>query len=574
MIQFWTAPEVHFCHLFQYLSNMRIFFAFALSIVLSFSLCGQNMADYTASWEGALEDSKAFSFTIEIKGSIAEGATFSVSNKRLVLSKPLDWMLGQPMKVKISPTTSFEGNTSEDGKEITGFVKSGILLYHVSLVQTATNTFTGTWNLMMVEELLSDRFYLSVENGARDDYEAYPFLADDRFTGTWCGNFRKRGAQISFSDMKTGLQFRGKLLPESIQLGAYFGKHLITNIDLKKSETEWNRGGFSTNEAASAVRGLRLKEMEELILNDSLESVHSVLVSRKGKTVYERYFHGYSANVPHDTRSASKSIGSAIVGIAKDKGLVESVDQSLFDFLPEEYQVYKDAEKAEIDLQSLLTMSSGLDAIDFGIEGTSAASEDSYQSSDDWVKTVLEAPMIYEPNTHANYGSANPFLLGLAMRFAVSEPLETFMDQHLFKELGITNYIIQTDVGGHPYFGGGMYLTPRDLMKFGELYLNQGKWNGKQVISESWVEESFQNYLVLENANDKNGYGYLWWHHSYEVGGKTLKSIEARGSGGQYIFVIPELEMVAVITSGNYRNGKTQQPELILEQHILPNLLK
>lgn len=110
------------------------------------------------------------------------------------------------------------------------------------------------------------------------------------------------------------------------------------------------------------------------------------------------------------------------------------------------------------------------------------------------------------------------------------------------------------------------------MMKFGQLYLQKGKWKDEQVLSEQWIVNSFKNYRNLENTNDKNGYGFLWWHHTYQVNGKAIKSIEARGTGGQYIFVIPALETVVVITSGNYRNGKFQQPELILEKYILPSL--
>jgi CubicO group peptidase (beta-lactamase class C family) len=271
-------------------------------------------------------------------------------------------------------------------------------------------------------------------------------------------------------------------------------------------------------------------------------------------------------------KSASKSISSAVVGIAKEKLLFNNIEQSIFDFLPNEYQTYKDSLKSKIDIQSLLTMSSGLDADDYTRERKSSASENNYQPTGNWTETVLKAEMINKPNTEANYGSANPYLLGIAMDSIVSEPLELFMDKNLFQELGISNYILQTDNIGKPYFGGGMYLTPRDMLKFGELYLNKGKWKGKRVLSKKWIKNSFKNYHSLENVPDKNGYGYLWWHNTYQLNGKSIKSIEARGAGGQYIFVIPSSKAVVVITSGNYRNGKTQQPERIFEEYILPYL--
>jgi len=122
--------------------------------------------------------------------------------------------------------------------------------------------------------------------------------------------------------------------------------------------------------------------------------------------------------------------------------------------------------------------------------------------------------------------------------------------------------------------GGGLYLRPRDMAKFGQLYLDGGLWRGERVISEEWVRESTGKYGRLAPL-DRNGhqYGYLWWHHRYPVGDRVIETIEARGNGGQYIFVVPELELVAVITSGNFRNGKTRQPEEILQRFILPAAL-
>lgn len=539
--------------------------------LLTFSLFSQNMVDYTGSWEGKIENSKSFSFTVVIEDLQSENAVFKISNSKIIIQQPFKIDTEQLIKIPISENLSFIGDLLENGKEIKGFIKSGLLLYHIKLTKSKTNSFVGTWNMLMVDELKSLNFYLSVENGSDNDYQAYPILADDRFTGTWCANFKKKNDSISFGDFKTGLKFKGKLFSHKIQLGIYLGDSLVMQTDLKKSLTDWKIGGFASNKNKE---NLQLTEMESLILKDSLPNTHSVLISKKGKIIYENYFDGYNSQIPHDMRSASKSISSAIVGIAKDKSLFKNVEQSIFDFLPKEYQIYKDSLKSKIDIKSLLTMSSGLDAVDFGIKRKSLASEDNYQPTQDWTKTILRAPMINEPNIHANYGSANPYLLGVAMDSVVSEPLEMFMDKNLFQKLGISNYIIQTDMTGRPYFGGGMYLTPRGLIKFGELYLNKGKSNGKQILSENWIKNSFKNYRVLENTVDKNGYGYLWWHYKYQFNGTSINSNEARGAGGQYIFVLPKLEMVVVITSGNYRNGKTQQPELILEKYILPYIEK
>lgn len=544
---------------------------FLLFILLSVSVNAQDMAEYTDNWEGKIENSKTFNLNVTIENLGSENAIFKIYNSKEIINYPFNAKTSDLIKIKFSENQSFEGILSKNGKEINGFIKSGLLLYHLKLSQSDKKSFIGIWNILIVDELKSQEFFLSVENGSNDTYEAYPIFGDNRFTGTWCDNFEKKNNVISFSDYKTGLQFKGTLLPNKIELELYLGSNLITKIALKKSTTDWKIGGIKSDKKIAV---LELNKLENLISKDSLPNTHSVLISKNGKLIYENYFDGYTQNVPHDMRSSSKSISSAIVGIAKDQSLFKDVEQSIFEFLPAKYQVLKDSLKATIDIKSLLTMSSGLDAIDYGINANSKspATEENYQRTKDWIETILATPMINKPNTKANYGSANPYLLGIAMDSVVSEPLELFMDKNLFQKLEISNYISQADLYGNPYFGGGMYLTPKDMLKFGELYLNNGKWNSKRILSKKWITASFKNYRVLENTKDKNGYGYLWWHNTYQLNGKNIASIEARGAGGQYIFVIPSLKTVVIITSGNFRNGKTQQPEMIFENYILPNL--
>jgi CubicO group peptidase (beta-lactamase class C family) len=542
-------------------------FQLLLILFFTFSVSAQNMIEYTSGWEGKIENSKTFNLKVEIENFGLENTRLKISNSKSIIDFMFDSRSTSIVKVPFAENSFFEGVLSKNGKEINGFIKSGMLLYHLKLTQLNNNTFAGTWNILMIDALKSQNFYLSVENGDENDYQAYPIFGDDRFTGTWCGNFQKEKDLISFTDFKTGLQFRGKLTTDKIQLEIYLGKKSITEVVLKKSTSGWKIGGFHSDDKTSI---LQLTKMETLISKDSLPNTHSVLISKKGKIIYENYFDGFNSNIPHDMKSASKSISSAIVGVAKDKSLFISVEQSIFDFLPNKYQTLKDSLKSKIDIQSLLTMSSGLDADDYTSDRKSVASENNYQPTRDWTETVLKASMINKPNAEANYGSANPYLLGVALDSVVSEPLELFMDKYLFQKLEISNYIIQTDSKGNPYFGGGMYLTSKDMLKFGELYLNKGKSKSKRILSKKWVKNSFKNYRNLENVPDKNGYGYLWWHNTYHINGKNIESIEARGAGGQYIFVIPNLELVVVITSGNYRNGKTQQPEMLFEQYILP----
>ena len=148
-------------------------------------------------------------------------------------------------------------------------------------------------------------------------------------------------------------------------------------------------------------------------------------------------------------------------------------------------------------------MSSGLDAIDFGIDRMGQATEDNYQNTPDWFKTVLEAPMIFDPGAHCNYGSANPYLLNVGLANELDEPLLSYMHRKLFQPLGFSNYSISKDDKGNPYFGGGSYMIPRDMIKFGELYGNKGVWNGQRLLSEQWVNDSFKKYAVLETRMTK-----------------------------------------------------------------------
>jgi hypothetical protein len=322
------------------------------------------MEIYTRPWEGEIENSKTFNLKVEIESLGLQDAAFKISNNHSIINYPFKRKNNAQINIPFAENLFFEGTIAANGKEINGFIKSGLLLYHLKLTKLKDNSFVGVWNLLMVDELKSQKIFLSIENGSNNDYEAYPIFGDNRFTGTWCNNFQKTNNKISFSDVKTGLQFKAELLGNNIQLGIFLGSHSITQINLIKSKTDWHIGGFDSYNKNSI---LQLSKMEGLISNDSLPNTHSVLISRRGKLVYEKYFDGYNANIPHDMRSASKSISSAIVGIVKDKSLFKNVEQSIFDFLPAKYQTQKDRLKEKINIQSLLTMSSGLDAIDYGI---------------------------------------------------------------------------------------------------------------------------------------------------------------------------------------------------------------
>ncbi len=562
-------------------------------VLLSFSIIGcaqSHKQNYQGEWVGFLPNKNSFNFTVSLEKLKSNTYHLTLSNDKVLIDQNLDSSSKDHILFNIDKQLFFDLKYTQNKQALTGFIKTGKFLYHVSLQNASDNKFVGSWNPFMVDKgLQSDDILLYMENTEDGNLVAYPFLGDQRFRGTWTSGFKTIGNTLFFRDGNTGFNFRAQLLENKVDLEIYLANILITETSLTHTKTGWEYKtdpldqSQSTNTPAQLKDGwitanindFNFKKPELARLIDDINSkklvnTHSVLIATKDTLVFETYFDGFNTNIPHDLRSASKSISSAMIGIAIDDKIIENVDQKLYYFLPETYQNTKDPLKSKIRIKDLLTMSSGLDV-------NNLASEDYYQdpnTSKSWLETVLAAPMIKEPGTYADYGSANPFLLGVCLNERLEKPLEIYMHEKLFAPLGITNYINQTDdTEAIPYFGGGMLLTPRDLLKFGQLYLNKGKWKGKQIISEKWVAESFKKRMRLQDVKDKNEYGYLWWHDTYEVNGKAIKSIEARGAGGQFIFIIPELESVIVITSGNFRNRKGNQPRKILKEYILPAML-
>ncbi|WP_422858099.1 serine hydrolase domain-containing protein [Flagellimonas sp. S174] len=540
-------------------------------------------------WIGHLPNKNSFNFEVSLEKLEDNKLHLTLTNGEVLLEKTVKSSNTNTIEFNVNEQLFFNLKYSEDQQALTGFIKSARFLYHVNLPRTESNKYIGDWNAFMVDNgLQSDDIMLYTELTEGDNLVAYPFFGDQRFRGAWAEDFKRQGDTLLFKDGNTGLNFRAKLLDGTIELEIFLTDVLITKTSLTHTTEGWDYNSDAVDQSQSSDTPAQLndgwttangkdfkidtKQLDRLIQDvhaQKLVNTHSVLIAKENKLVFETYFDGNNANIPHDLRSASKSISSAVIGIAIDEGILESVDESLYSFIPKEYQHTKDDQKAKIRIKDLLTMSSGMDV-------NKLASEDYYQNPSNpnsWLQTVLEAPMVNEPGTYFDYGSANPFLLGVCLNARLDMPMETYMHEKLFAPLGITNYINQTDDTERvPYFGGGMLLTSRDLLKFGQLFLNQGEWNGKQVISAEWVAESFGKYGRLQDTRDKNEYGYLWWHDSYEVNGKPIAAIEARGAGGQFIFILPELEAVVVMTSGNFRNRKGNQPRDILQEYILPAL--
>lgn len=291
-------------------------------------------------------------------------------------------------------------------------------------------------------------------------------------------------------------------------------------------------------------------------------NIHAVLVVRHGKLVFEQYFAGnderlgnplgrieFDAATPHDLRSISKSVTSLLVGIALAQHKLSSIDVPALDLLPK-YADLRTTEKARIRLRDLLTMSSGL-----AWEESTRPYTDPENSivrasrAPDRDRFVLEQAVETAPGERFNYSTGGTDLIGTILQKAIGQPLDAFARTELFEPLGITDFE-WLGPPGHPRAGAGLRLRPRDLAKIGQLVLQHGKWHGRQIVPAAWIRESTAPHITAGGAYF---YGYQWWLGRTVVARREIDWIAGFGLGDQRLFIVPRLDLVVVITAGNYR---------------------
>ncbi len=303
-----------------------------------------------------------------------------------------------------------------------------------------------------------------------------------------------------------------------------------------------------------------INRLVENIRDGRFENIHSVLIVQDGKLVFEEYFDGYAWNyddaefrgevvefdaaTTHNLASVTKSFTSALIGIAIDRGFILGVDEKMFDFFPE-YAYLDDEAKKRITLEHLLTMTSGLEWNEMAYPYSSARNDlvRLFQVSDP-IEYILAKPVANEPGTHWYYCGGGTNILGEIIRQSTGSRMDDFAAEYLFAPLGIMDYEWDHINADMIHASGNLKLRPRDMAKFGYLYLNGGVWQGERIISQEWVEASMQEWT--------DGYGYQWWLETYRSDGASVDSFFADGWGGQRIIVFPSLDMVLVFTGGNY----------------------
>jgi len=292
---------------------------------------------------------------------------------------------------------------------------------------------------------------------------------------------------------------------------------------------------------------------------EDLPRLYSLLVSHRGEISLERYYHGRDASRVANLKSASKSVISALVGIAIERGHIEGVEQPIEDFFPELARE-SDAHKREIAVEDLLTMRSGL-------ESTSNRHYGAWVLSSNWVRHALTRRLLHEPGTVMDYSTGNTHLLSAILTKASGTNTRAFAQKVLAEPLGFTLANWPRDPQGIYFGGNDMLMTPRQMLAFGELYLNGGVVNGRRVVSQAWIDRSFIPRGRSHYSDQQYGYG--WWIR--ELGG--YQTYYAWGYGGQFIFIVPDLDLVVVATSsesvGARRRGHRRTLYEIVEQLVI-----
>jgi CubicO group peptidase (beta-lactamase class C family) len=286
--------------------------------------------------------------------------------------------------------------------------------------------------------------------------------------------------------------------------------------------------------------------------------IQSLLIARHGHLVLEEYFYGFGQDRVHDMRSAGKTFAPVLVGLAKERGASLTPQTPIYPLFAQ-YSSYAnwEARKQKIALRDIMTMTAG-NACDDN-DDDSPGNEDRMQSDKkqrDWYKYSLDLPMLKDPGGEdAIYCSGDLNLVGGAVAAATHRWLPEFFDENIARPLQFGRYYLNLMPDEQAYMGGGAYLRPRDQLKLGQLYLDGGVWNGKRVVSKNWVTEStsvHSRFSPTYSLGQKHEYGYGWHIHDLKSGAKTFRVFAAEGNGGQFVIVVPDLDLVVGITGGSY----------------------
>ena len=291
--------------------------------------------------------------------------------------------------------------------------------------------------------------------------------------------------------------------------------------------------------------------------------IHSQLVVRRGMLVGEEYFHGFARQDLHELQSATKSIASLLIGIAVDRGQIESIDVPVLEYFPE-LAGPADPKWKTVTLKHLLTMTAGVDWDRREVNRDHGTGPELFRK-------VLSRWVDHAPGSRWLYNGADVNLLAGVIYRATGLHADEFAARYLFEPLQITEWDWEEGKQeGFPSLAGTLRLRPLDLAKIGQLVLDRGEWQGEQVVSEEWIEES--TAARISTSREVQRFGYLWWRLDAPLDAGPHPVTIASGWGSQFLHVIPAFDAVLVTTGGNHLNGKTFAIDQVLLHFLVPGI--
>ena len=364
--------------------------------------------------------------------------------------------------------------------------------------------------------------------------------------------------------------------------------HCVGLMEAQKLNPEIKRAKTETVGKANVDNKI-LKDLTKKIKSGFYPNFHSVMIIYRGRILYEEYFEGedqvvgrkiekikHTKETLHDMRSISKSVTSALIGIAIQKGFIKNETQTISDFFPDHKNLFTQ-EKADWTIKHFLTMTTGLEWNEDISYGDPKNSEIEMAFSDNPIKHVLMQPLVEKPGTKFNYNGGATQILAEIIERSSKLQLDEFAKRYLFEPLQINKFEWKTLRKSKKIAApSGLRLTTRDLAKFSLLYRNKGKRNEQQIVSEEWIKKSFSQHIQYPSdiLEGNECYGYQFWIWEDEINGRKTKFVAAQGNGDQNIYWDLNSDLIGITTAGNYNASDIENDSYaMLKNHIYKAVL-
>ncbi len=360
----------------------------------------------------------------------------------------------------------------------------------------------------------------------------------------------------------------------------------IENTYSYTTPLEFNDGLETGTLSSVGLDSVPIINMMDYLNSNPSHVIHNILILKNNKLVFEEYFKGYkldytapnlngemldySRTTDHPMHSVSKSVTSVIFGIAVKDGYITDLNKKIIDYFPENADLLTGS-KANITIHHLLTMTCGLAFDEWTYPYTDTRNEfRQAMDSDDPIRFILSKPMVSEPGTQFHYSSGSGLVLAAILEKVTGKKFLDYANEKLFDPLRSEGGFWTSSHSGLTLASNGLYFKARELTKIGLLFLNNGQWEGKQIITPEWIELSQQGYISTNNNFYLNStYGYQWWITSFTINGVSHKCFFAVGWGNQFMYIIPDLDMIIEFNCGNYEDLTRTLPMDMVNDYIL-----